>query len=76
MRITAFDIRRDGHPITGGADTLLTFPRTEMADGKLFISDADRLYALALLLEVLASTPPFASDPRNCGRKRWKRFMV
>jgi hypothetical protein len=51
MRVTAFDIRRDGHPISGGGDTLLTVPRIEMAEGKMFISDADRLYVLALLLE-------------------------
>lgn len=50
-RITEFDIRREGHAITGGSDTLLTVPKLEMTDGKLFNSDADRLYVLALLLE-------------------------
>ena len=46
-----YDIRRDGHPITGGADRLMTVPRIEMTKGKLFNSDEDRLHVLALLLE-------------------------
>jgi hypothetical protein len=46
-----YDIRRDGHAITGRADRLMTVPRVEMTDGKLFNSDADRLHVLALLLE-------------------------
>jgi hypothetical protein len=46
-----YDIRRDGHGITGGADRLFTVPRIEMTDGKLFNSDGDRLHVLALLLE-------------------------
>lgn len=45
------DIRREGHPITGGADALLSAPRVEMTDGKLFNCEQDRLYMLALLLE-------------------------
>jgi hypothetical protein len=51
QRVTDFDIRRAGHAITGGADTLLTVPSIEMTDGKPFNSDEDRLYVLALLLE-------------------------
>lgn len=47
----SYDIRRDGHGITGGADRLLTVPRLEMTHGKLFNSDEDRLHVLALLLE-------------------------
>ena len=50
-RVSRFDIRRDGHAISGGAETLMTVPRTEMSEGKLFHSDEDRLYVLALLLE-------------------------
>jgi hypothetical protein len=50
-RKTAYDIRREAHPITGGADTLLSVPSIEMTDGKLFNSDEDRLHVLALLLE-------------------------
>ena len=46
-----YDIRRDGHEITGGIDRLYTVPRMEMTDGKLFNSDEDRLHVLALLLE-------------------------
>jgi len=49
--VTNFNIRREGHPITGGAETLLTVPKVEMTDGKIFNSDQDRLYVLALLLE-------------------------
>jgi hypothetical protein len=47
----AYDIRRDGHPITGGADRLMTVPKVEMTDGKLFNSRRHRLHVLALLLE-------------------------
>ena len=46
-----YDIRREGHAISGGADRLLGVPRLEMTDGKLFNSDTDRLHVLALLLE-------------------------
>jgi hypothetical protein len=46
-----YDIRREGHPITGGAQRGLTVPKVEMTDGRLFNTDADRLHVLALLLE-------------------------
>jgi hypothetical protein len=46
-----YEIRRDGHAITGRADRLMTVPRVEMTNGKLFNSDPDRLHVLALLLE-------------------------
>lgn len=46
-----YDIRRDGHAITGGIERLLTVPTVEMTDGKLFNTDKDRLHVLALLLE-------------------------
>ena len=46
-----YDIRRDGHAITGGADRLMTVPSVEMTDGKLFNTDEHRLHGLALLLE-------------------------
>lgn len=48
---SSHDIRRDGHPITGGAERLPTVPKVEMTRGKLFNSDEDRLHVLALLLE-------------------------
>ncbi len=50
-RFAKLNIRRDGHPISGGAETLLVVPKVEMTDGKLFNSNQDRLYVLALLLE-------------------------
>jgi len=46
-----YAIRRDGHAITGGADRLLTVPKLEMTEGKLFCFEGDRLHVLALLLE-------------------------
>ena len=46
-----YDIRREGHAISGGAETLLALPKVEMTDGKLFNWDDDRLHVLALLLE-------------------------
>jgi hypothetical protein len=46
-----YEIRRNGHAITGGAERLLTVPRVEMAEGKLFCAQGDRLHVLALLLE-------------------------
>jgi hypothetical protein len=48
---STYDIRRDGHPITGGAERLTTVPKLEMTRGKLFNCDEDRLHVLALLLE-------------------------
>jgi hypothetical protein len=47
----SYDIHRDGHRITGGADRLLTVPTVEMTDGKLFNHHGDRIHVLALLLE-------------------------
>ena len=46
-----YNIRREGHEITGGAERVLTVPKIEMTDGKLFNTDADRIHVLALLLE-------------------------
>ena len=46
-----YDIRRDGHAISGGAEALSTVPRVEMTGGKLFNNDKDRMHVLALLLE-------------------------
>jgi hypothetical protein len=46
-----YDIRREGHPITGGANRALTVPKVEMTDGRLFNTQADRIHVLALLLE-------------------------
>ena len=46
-----YDIRREGHPITGGVQRVLTVPKLEMTDGRLFNTDADRMHVLALLLE-------------------------
>jgi hypothetical protein len=48
---STYEVRRDGHPITGGAERLTTVPKLEMTRGKLFNSDEDRLHVLALLLE-------------------------
>jgi hypothetical protein len=50
-RATKFDIRREGHYVTGGAETMHTVPSMDMVQGKLFASDEERLYVLALLLE-------------------------
>jgi hypothetical protein len=46
-----YDIRREGHPITGGVNRGLTVPKVEMTDGRLFDTQADRIHVLALLLE-------------------------
>src|SRR5947209_4874830 len=42
-----YDIRREGHPITGGAERLMTVPKVEMTDGRVFNSDEARLHVLA-----------------------------
>jgi len=46
-----FDIGRTGHPLRDGAEDLMTCPKVEMTEGRLFNSDEDRLYVLALILE-------------------------
>jgi hypothetical protein len=68
-RLTNFDIRRDGHPVTGGVETLLTVPKTEMSDGKLFCSEEDRLYVLALLLESVGIDAAVHLGPRELWRQ-------
>ena len=69
MRITKFNIRREGGSITGGCDTLLTVPSVEMTDGKLFNSDEDRLYVLSLLLESVGVDAAIRLAPRELWRQ-------
>jgi hypothetical protein len=45
------DIRREGHAITGGANTLFSLLKMEMTDGKLFNTEEDRIRVLGHLLE-------------------------
>lgn len=47
----SYDIWREGHPITGGVQRVLTIPKMEMTDGKLFNHHGDRMHVQALLLE-------------------------
>jgi hypothetical protein len=63
-----YDIRRDGHAITGGAERLLTVPKVEMAEGKLFCSQDDRLHVLALLLESVGIDVAVRIGPRELWR--------
>jgi hypothetical protein len=64
-----YDIRRDGHAITGGADRLMTVPRMEMTKGNLFNSDEDRLYVLALLLESVGIDAAVRLGPAHLWRE-------
>jgi hypothetical protein len=68
MRSGDFRIERTGHPITGGAETLLEVPRLEMTKGKLFNSDEDRLFVLTLLLESIGTDAAVRLGPPDVWR--------
>jgi hypothetical protein len=65
----SYDIRRDGHPITGGADRLMTVPSVEMTEGKLFNSRRHRLHVLALLLESVGIDAAIRLGPSDLWRQ-------
>jgi hypothetical protein len=64
-----YDIRRYGHTIDGGSERLLTVPRVEMTDGKLFNSDEDRLHVLALLLKCVGIDAAIHLGPSELWRE-------
>ena len=64
-----YDIRRDGHAITGESDRLFTVPRLDMTDGKLFNSEEDRLHVLALLLESVGIDAAIRLGPPDLWRQ-------
>lgn len=69
---STYDIRRDGHAITGGIDRLFTVPSVEMTEGKLFNTDKDRIHVLALLLESVGIDAAIRRGPPEL----WKQAVA
>jgi hypothetical protein len=69
------DIRRYGHPIAGGADTLMRVPPVEMSEGKLFCNDPHRILVLGLLLESLGADAAVRIGPQGVWREAIENLL-